>query len=57
MINLLLIDLKLVLPSGNVVTLVMPDGEDWVCRYDDFSRARGEVILSAKFLQRWAKRA
>lgn len=57
MTNPLLINIKLVLPSGNVVTLVMPDGDDWVCRYDEFSRARGEVILSAKFLQRWAKRA
>lgn len=57
MTNPLLINIKLVLPSGNVVTLVMPDGDDWVCRYDEFSRARGEVILSAKFLQRWARRA
>lgn len=57
MINVLMIGMELVLPSGNRVVLVMPDGADWVCQYTEFSRARGEVVFAAEFLHRWAKRA
>jgi hypothetical protein len=57
MINVLTIDTELVLPSGNTVVLLMPAGADWTCQYTEVSRARGEVVLTAKFLQRWARRA
>jgi hypothetical protein len=57
MINVLMIDMEVVLPSGNRVVLLMPDGADWVCRYTEFSRARGEVVFAALFLRRWARRA
>lgn len=40
------------LPSGNVVILIQMIDDDWICQYTELSRARGEVVFSALFLQR-----
>ena len=43
--------IRLMLPSGNVITLVRHDAEGWTCEYNMFARLRGEVVFSERFLQ------
>ena len=43
--------LRLMLPSGNVITLVRHDAEGWTCEYNMLARLRGEVVFSERFLQ------
>lgn len=54
MIDVLHLGMRVMLPSGNIVTLVRTDGADWVCEYTEFARARGEVNFTDAWLRRWA---
>lgn len=57
MIRALTPGMRLMLPSGNVVRLVVkyPGGE-WLCEYQAFARARGEVVFSGAWLRRVGQR-
>ncbi len=53
MIPVLRLGMRVMLPSGNVVTLVRRDRTEWVCQYlPDWSRQRGEVVLSGLYLRK-----
>lgn len=46
------------LPSGNVVMVIARlKGGEWACVYTEHSRARGEVVFTAAFLQSYGRRA
>ncbi len=55
MIETLTIGMRLMLPSGNIVTVVRRERTEWVCEYTELARARGEVIFTGAFLRRWAR--
>jgi len=57
MIDALLIGMRVMLPSGNIVELLLTDGAEWVCTYTEFARARGEVNFTGTWLRRWGHRA
>lgn len=49
--------LRVMLPSGNILTLVRCERRnEWTCEYTELARARGEVVFTAEFLRAWARR-
>ena len=56
MIDALSIGMRVMLPSGNIVELVLTDGAEWVCEYTEFARARGEVNFTGTWLRRYGHR-
>jgi hypothetical protein len=56
MIEVLTPGMRLMLPSGNVITLVRWERPEWICEYTELARARGEVIFTGVFLRKYARR-
>jgi hypothetical protein len=54
MIDRLRAGMRLMLPSGNIVKLMIDGGAEWVCEYTEIARARGAVNLSKTWLRRCA---
>lgn len=57
MIEVLTAGMRVLLPSGNVITLVRRERTEWICEYTELARARGEVVFSGVFLRRWGRPA
>lgn len=55
MIEALAIGMRLMLPSGNVITLVRRERAEWICEYTELARARGEVIFTGLFLRAYGR--
>lgn len=56
MIEALTSGMSVMLPSGNVIKLLLADGIEWVCEYTEFARARGEVNFTSAWLRRHGHR-
>lgn len=52
MIETLLVGMRVLLPSGNIVVLVRRERAEWVCEYTELARARGEVLFTGVFLRK-----
>lgn len=57
MIEVLATGMRVMLPSGNIITLVRRERTQWVCEYTALARARGEVLFTGIFLRRYGVRA
>jgi hypothetical protein len=55
MIETLTIGMRLMLPSGNIITLVRRERTEWICEYTELARARGEVVFTGVFLRRYGR--
>jgi hypothetical protein len=55
MIQVLRTGMRVVLSSGNVLTLVRRERAYWVCVYVDGCKARGEVEFSGEYLRKWGR--
>lgn len=53
-VKILRMGMRLHMPSGNVITLVEKQGEEWLCLYEQSGREQGEVSFTAEMLRRWA---
>lgn len=53
-VKILRVGMRLSMPSGNVLTLVERQGDEWLCVYDQNNdKARGEVSFTQAMLRRW----
>lgn len=53
-IKVLKAGMRISMPSGNVLTLIERQGDEWLCVYDQNNdRARGEVSFTITSLRRW----
>lgn len=55
MIRVLRANLKVMLPSGNVIVLLRRERMHWVCTYTDHAHARGEVEFSGVWLRQFGR--
>lgn len=51
MIAVLVVGMRVRLPSGNIVRLLRAEGGEWVCEFVDSPRARGTVDFSGAWLR------
>lgn len=53
-VKILRAGMRISMPSGNVLTLIERQGDEWLCVYDQNNdKARGEVSFTAAMLRRW----